>query len=373
MSTQRLWAVADKEVRYILRDPRSLGVTLLLPVVLLVLFGYAIDFDVKGIPLAVYDPDRTPASRDLTEALTRTGYFRLAGRLTTPQQADRALAAGTAKVVLVIPTHFAADLAAGRPVRVQSLVNGADSFTATVSLGYLDGMIQDWAARRGAAEGAGHGGPVPLEPHVRVWFNEDLASVKFIAPGLIVVILMLLSALLTSQTIVREREQGTIEGLAVSPLRGGEILAGKLLPYVVIALVDVALVAGAGRLLFGVPLRGSLLLVLALLITYLLAALGIGLLISATARTQQAAYLVAFVGMLLPTILLTGFIFPVSSMPRILQALVQVHPATHFMVVARAASLKAAGLSVLWPRAVALAGIAAAVLALTAVKFKKTL
>jgi ABC-2 type transport system permease protein len=197
--------------------------------------------------------------------------------------------------------------------------------------------------------------------------------VKFITPGLAVVILMLLSALLTSQAIVRERERGTMEGLTVSPLTRGEILAGKLLPYVLIALVDVALVAAAGRVLFAVPLRGSPLLVLALLLTYLLAALGIGLFISALARTQQAAYLVAFVATLLPTILLTGFIFPVSSMPGVLQALVQVHPATHFMVVARAVSLKAAGLSALWPRAIALAALAAVILAATTAKFRKTL
>jgi ABC-2 type transport system permease protein len=373
MSVRRVWAVADKEIRYLLRDPRSLGVTLLLPVVLLVLFGYAINFDVKGIPLAVYDPDLTPASRDLTNALSRAGYFRLVAMLSSPQQADRVLAAGKAKVVLVIPRDFGADLAAGRPAQVQSLINGADSLTATVALGYLEGMIQDWAARRGERRGAPPGPRLPIEPRVRVWFNEDLASVKFITPGLAVVILMLLSALLTSQTIVRERERGTMEGLAVSPLTRGEILAGKLLPYVLIALVDVALVATAGRLLFGVPLRGLPLLLLALLLTYLLAALGIGLFISALARTQQAAYLVAFIATLLPTILLTGFIFPVSSMPRVFQALVQIHPATHFMVVARAVSLKAAGLSVLWPRAVALVALAVVVLGATTAKFRKTL
>ncbi len=372
MSARRIWAVADKEILYIVRDPRSLGVTLALPVVLLALFGYAINFDVKHIPLAVYDPDLTPASRDLASTVTRTGYFRFIGMLSSPADADRVLATGRAKVVLVVPTSFGADLAAGRSVRVQTLVNGADSLTATVALGYLDGMIQDWAARRAEGQGVPGGTRMPVEPRIRVWFNEDMASVKFITPGLVVVILMLLSALLTSQAIVREREQGTMEGLVVSPLTRGEILAGKLLPYVLIALVDVALVAAAGRLLFGVPLRGGPLLLLALLVTYLLAALGIGLLISAAARTQQAAYLVAFISTLLPTIVLTGFIFPVSSMPRVLQAIVQLHPATHFMVVARAVSLKAAGLSALWPHAAALVGLAVTVLAATAVKFKKT-
>ena len=373
MSIRRAWAVSEKEFRFIVRDPRSLGVTLVLPVVLLALFGYAINFDIKNISLAVYDPDKTPASRDLAQALTRSGHFRLIAMLASLDDADKTLAAGGAKVVLVIPVDFAADLGAGRPTRIQSLINGSDSLTATIALGYLQGMIQDWVLRRAEHPAVAERSRVSIEPDIRVWFNEDLSTVTFITPGLAVVILMLLAALLTSQTIVREREQGTIEGLIVSPVRAHEILAGKLFPYVVIALADVGLVAGAGRLLFGVPLRGGPLLVLGLLLAYLLAALGIGLLISSVVRSQQAAYLVAFIGTLLPTILLTGFIFPVSSMPKLLQAIVQLHPATHFMVIARATSLKAAGLHLLWPRAFALVALAGAVLAATAVKFKKAL
>ncbi len=373
MNLRRAWAVSEKEALYILRDPRSLGVTLLLPVVLLVLFGYAINFDVKHIPLAVYDPDATAQSRDLVQALTRTEYFRLAGLLAAPDQADDVLARGEAKVVLLLPGGFGEDLAAGRSVRIQTLVDGSDSLTASVALGYLEGMIQDWAGRRAAKELPRRAGGASVEPKVRIWYNEDLSSVAFITPGLVVVILMLLAALLTSQTIVREREQGTMEGLIVSPVTAREIVLGKLLPYIAIALADVALVAAAGRLLFHIPLRGDPLLVLALLLLYLLAALGLGLLISATAKNQQAAYLVAFIGTLLPTILLTGFIFPVSGMPRVLQAIVQLHPATHFMVIARATALKGAGLTALWPRAAALAALAAAVLALTAAAFRKTL
>ncbi|HUU53449.1 MAG TPA: ABC transporter permease [Armatimonadota bacterium] len=373
MNLRRVWAVSEKEIRYLLRDPRSLGVTLLLPVVLLILFGYAINFDVKHITLAVVDPDGTSTSRDFVQALTRTQYFDLVGGLASVTDADRVLAKGRAQVVLVIPRRFGADLAAGRRVDVQTIVDGSDSFTATVAMGYLDGIIQEWA-RRQLEQGVPRGAARPaIAPRLRVWFNEDLASVKFITPGLVVIILMLLAALLTSQTIVREREQGTMEGLVVSPVTEKELLLGKLVPYVLIAAADVVLVAAAGRLLFDVPLRGNPALALLLLLVYLLAALGLGLLISVSAKNQQAAYLVAFVGTLLPTILLTGFIFPVSSMPKAFQALVQLHPATHFMVIARAMSLKGAGFIALWPRAAALAALAAAILGATLARFRKTL
>ncbi len=373
MSPRRIGAVAEKELRSIVRDPRSLAVTLVLPVVLLILFGCAINFDVRYISLAVFDPKPTATSRDLLDSLTATEYFHIVARLSSPNEADETLARGRAQAVLVLPTAFAEDLAAGRPVRVQTISNGSDSFTATVALAYLDGIIAHWAqewAQRDAPRQASQPG---IEPQVRIWFNEDLSSVKFITPGLVVVILMMLAALLTSQAIVREREQGTMEGLVVSPLTARELLLGKLLPYVAIALIDVVLVAAVGRLLFGVPLRGSPLVVLALLLVYLLAALGLGLFISAVARNQQAAYLVALIGILLPTMLLTGFVFPVASMPKLLQAVAQLHPATHFIVVARALSLRGAGLAELWPRALALAGLATAIMGATMVRFQKTL
>ncbi len=369
----RIWAVADKEVRFLLRDPRSLGVTLLLPVVLLILFGYAVSFDVKHIPLAVYDPHPSPESRDLIRALTGTDQFRLAAVLPRPAEADHALAAGSAKVVLILPRSFSADLAGARPTAIQTLINGADSLTATVSLAYLEGMIQDWAQRRLRREPASAAPALPIEPRVRIWYNEDLSSVNFITPGLVVIILMMLAALLTSQTIVREREQGTFEGLVVSPISARELIIGKMAPYVVIARADLVLVAAAGRLLFHVPLRGSPVLMLALLFIYLLAALGAGLLISVLARSQQLAYLVALIATLLPTMLLTGFIFPVPNMPTILQALVQFHPATQFMVIARSIGLKGAGLEVLWPRALALVLLAAALVGASIVRFRKSL
>jgi ABC-2 type transport system permease protein len=286
-------------------------------------------------------------------------------------ESDRVLDTGGAKVVLSIPASFGADVAAGRQVSVQSIVNGADSLTASISLAYLEGMLQDWTLRR-AGEQLPRGFEVaPIAPKLRVWYNEDLASVKFITPGLVVVLLMMLAALLTSQTIVREREQGTLEGLLVSPVAPAELIAGKIAPYVVIAVADVALVAAAGGLLFHVPLRGSPLLLLALIALYILAALGAGLLISVLARSQQVAYIAALIATLLPTMLLTGFVFPVSSMPRLLQWIVQLHPATHAMIITRAVALKGVGLAALWPHAGALAAIAAALLAGSFAKLRR--
>jgi ABC-2 type transport system permease protein len=376
VSRGRTWAVAAKEVRFILRDPRSLGVALLLPLVLLVLYGYAINFDVKGIGLALYDPDPTEASRDLVAALTRTGYFRLVKVLPRSDGAERSLQTRAARVVLILPVRFGADLAAGRPTSVQTLIDGSDSLTASISLSYLEAMIQDWWLRRAAGlatQSLRGSSPVLIEPQVRIWYNEDLSSTNFIIPGLLVVILMMLAALLTSQTIVREREQGTIEGLVVSPVTAGELIAGKLLPYVGIAWADVALIAGAGSLLFHVPMRGQPALFLTLTFVYLLAALGAGLLISVSTRSQQLAYMVALIATLLPTMLLTGFVFPLSSMPRVLQMIVQLHPATHFMVIARAMMLKGAGWHALWPRALALTAIAATLVLGSIKKFRKTL
>jgi ABC-2 type transport system permease protein len=373
MSVGRVRAVAEKELRSILRDPRSLGVTLVLPMVLLVLFGYAINFDVRHISLAVCDPKPTATSRDLLESLTATESFDIVAHLASPNEADELLARGRAQVVLVLPTRFTEDLAAGQAVRVQTIINGSDSLTATVALGYLDGLIADWARKWAAREAPRQTRRPAIEPKVRIWFNEDLSSVKFIAPGLVVVILMLLAALLTSQSIVREREQGTMEGLVVSPVTERELLAGKLLPYVGIALADVALVAVAASVLFKVPLRGSPFVMLGLLFVYLLAALGLGLFISVVAKSQQTAYLVALIGTLLPTMLLTGFIFPIASMPKVLQAAVQLHPATHFMSIARALSLRGAEFTELWPRSLALAALTAGIMGATIARFRKTL
>jgi ABC-2 type transport system permease protein len=369
----RLLAMAGKEGLYILRDPRSLGVAILLPVLLLVLYGYAINFDVKGIPLAVYDPDRTPQSRDLIASLSRTGYFKVVDTLSRPSDADRLLQSGRVAVVLLLPPTFAADLAAGRRIAVQSLANGSDSLKASVGMAYLEAFMGDWLRRQAAYESPRRVARAAIEPEMRVWYNPDLSTPDFVVPGLVVVILMMLAALLTSQTVVREREQGTIEGLVVSPVTKTELLAGKLLPYAAIAAVDVCLVAGAGYLLFRVPMRGDPLLLLTLTTVYLIAALAIGLVVSVNAKSQRSAYLVALIVTLLPTILLTGFVFPISSMPRALQAVVQLHPATHFLVIVRAIVLKGAGLGALWGRALALVLLTVVALGISLATFKKTL
>jgi len=365
----RLRAVARKETIQMLRDPRTLAVVVVLPVLMLVLYGYAINFDVKQIRMVVCDYDHSPSSRELVRLFERSGYFHVVSRVQRLKAVDEMLDRGRARVALVVPSDFSRDLARGRAAQIQTIVDGSDSNTATIALGYISGIVRDYRPR--AAPG-GHE-PAPIEVRTRVWFNPQLSSTHFIVPGLVAVMLMLVATLLTALTVVRERERGTMEQLVVSPLTGLELLAGKLLPYGAISLLDVLLVLGAGRLVFGVPLRGSGVLLLAVSLVFILAALSIGALISTASRSQQGAMTAAFVATMLPTFLLTGFVFPIASMPRVLQAIAQVLPATHFLVVVRGILLKGVGLEVLWPRIAALAGFAGLALTVGCRAFVKRL
>jgi ABC-type multidrug transport system ATPase subunit/ABC-type multidrug transport system permease subunit len=351
-----------KEFIHILRDVRTLAVVVILPVLMLVLYGYAINLDVKHLSLAVLDWDRTPASRDLTGAFSRGEYFDVAAYLTSDRAVTEALDRGRAKAALVIPPGFSSDLASGRKASAQLIVDGSDSTAASTAIGYADAILRQHSANITLAALQKTGLPVrgsypPVETRVRFWYNPELRSVNYIVPGLIAVILMMLAALLTSMTVVREREQGTIEQLIVSPVRPHELMIGKLLPYVVIAFVDVITVIVAGRLLFHVPL--------------LTAALGIGLLISTLSPSQQTAMTIALVTTMLPAILLSGFVFPISAMPKVVQWLTNIIPARHFLVIARGAFLKGSGLDLLWRPALVLLVFGLVTLALSSLRFRK--
>jgi ABC-2 type transport system permease protein len=280
--------------------------------------------------------------------------------------------------VLVSPGANAADRAAGRPAVVQVLVDGADSTSATTTIGYADAIVREHSGattiaalrRRGMVVRDGF---PPLEMRARFWYNPEQRSVNFIVPGLIAVILMMLSTLLTALTVVRERERGTIEQLIVSPLRSHELILGKLVPYAAIAFVDVLLVMGAGRVLFNVRVVGSIPLLLGLAVLYLVSALGIGLLISVLSPTQQTAMTIGMLASQLPTMLLSGFLFPVRAMPPAVQWVTNLLPARHFLVIVRGIFLKGNGLAQLWPQVLLLAGIAALTLGLASKKFRKKL
>ncbi len=375
---QRTGIIAGKEFIQIVRDWRTLAVVIVLPVLMLVLYGYAINFDLRRIALGVQDEDRSPASRRLVDAFERGENFAVVAALASPAAATRALDAGAVRAVLVIPRGHAADLAAGRTAIIQLLVDGADSTSATTTIGYAGAIVREHSGattiealrRRGLLVRDGF---PPLEMRARFWYNPEQRSVNYIVPGLIAVILMMLSTLLTALTVVRERERGTIEQLVVSPLKPAELVLGKLLPYALIAFVDVLLVMGAGRLLFGVRVAGSIPLLLGLSAIYLVSALGIGLLISVLSPTQQTAMTVGLLASQLPTMLLSGFLFPISAMPEPVQWLTNLIPARHYLVIVRGIFLKANGLAQLWPQALLLAGIAALTLGLAARKFRKKL
>ncbi len=374
----RLWAVAAKEFIQIWRDWRTLAVVLILPVLMLILYGYAINFDLRHVTMGVRDMDGTADSRRVIEAFGRSTLFDVRYHFGHPDEETRALDRGLARIVLVIPERYARDLAEGGTARLQLLVDGADSTTATTAIGYARATVSEIsqeitvdAVRRKGVIDTDNFQPVDLR--ARFWYNPEQRSTVYIVPGLLVVIMMMMSSLLTAMTVVRERERGTIEQLIVSPVHPIELMAGKLVPYVVIAFVDVLLVTVAGRLIFDVPLRGSPLLLMGTAAVFLTAALGIGLFISVASPTQQTAMTLAMLVSQLPTILLSGFIFPISAMPRPVQILTNLIPARHFLVIVRSIFLKGVGLWAFQRQVLLLAGFGVLFLTLCTLKFKKRL
>jgi ABC-2 type transport system permease protein len=345
MISQRLLAVARKETIQLRRDTRSLILAFLLPVVLLVLFGYAITWDVRDIATVVVDYDHSLQSRALVDTFRASGYFRLVGHRESAALAIPLLDAGRVRLALVIPPDFSARLGSGLPAPVQVLVDGSDANTAEISLSYARATVYSWALRTAQ---------VPVEAltlvsaESRVWYNEEISSRNMIVPGLVAVIMMIIAAMLTSLTIAREWERGTMEQLASTPVTRAEVVLGKLLPYLVIGLVDVVVVSLLGVFLFAVPFRGQPLLLLVLSLAFLIGALGLGMFISAVARSQLLATQMALIITFLPAFLLSGFMFALDVMPVVLQVLSYVVPARYFLVVTRGIFLKGVGVDVLW-------------------------
>ena len=350
ISGTRLGAIARKEVLQLRRDLRSLILAFLLPLILTGVFGAAISLDVQDIPFAVLDRDRSPDSRELVEAFTATGYFRLLGELDRPEEADRLLRRGKARMVLSIPPDYSRDLASGRTAEVQALVDGSDANTATIAINYADAIIAGVAGRAGGQVRLGPG----IQPEARVWYNEALESARSVVPGLVGVIMAIIAAMLTALTIAREWERGTMEQLAATPVRRVEVVLGKLLPYVAIGLIDMALVTVLGVLVFDVPLRGNVLLLALIALIFIIGMLSFGILLSAGLKSQLLATQVALMSTYLPTFLLSGFIFAIASMPAVLRGISYIVPARYFVVVTRGIFLKDVGLAVLWPQVLGL-------------------
>jgi len=365
VNAERVVEMVRKELRQVFRDPRMRRVLLVAPIIQLVVFGYAVSTDVRNARTFVVDNDGTRDSRELVEAFTASGYFRVVETSQRPGDLVRALDQGDAILGLVIPTGFSRDLENGGPARVQLLFDGTDSNTATVAQGYAERIVQSYAAGRFPARAA-----PAVDLRARAWYNPELASRDYNVPAVLGAILMLICLLLTSLAIVREREIGTLEQLLVSPLTPGELILGKTIPFALIGLVDLGLITSVALLWFRIPFRGSVLLLLLASILYILAVLGIGLFISTISRTQQEAFMAVFL-IFMPVILLSGFMFPVTSMPALFRWLTLANPMRHYLEIVRGIFLKGAGFDALWTQFLALALMAAGILWLAAQRFRR--
>ncbi len=344
-----------------------------IPMLLLFLFGSVLTLDVDNLETIVYDQDRTQRSREFLSRFEASRYFHVGSRAARWADVERALDAGTAQVAIVVPPNFGRDLERGLRAPVQAVVDGSDSNTATIALAYVETITAQYSGQVAVEIAGGHVPAPAVDGRLRVWYNPDMESKDFIVPGLIAVIMTVIGGLLSSLTVAREWERGTMEQLIATPVRVPELVFGKLLPYIGIGLLDILLAVAAGTLVFGVPLRGSFWLLLGFSLLFLQGAVGLGLLISVRSRTQLMASQVAMVATLLPSFMLSGFGSPIENMPQALQVVSYAVPARYLVTALKGIFLKGVGLSVLWPEALFLGAFAAAVTTLSARAFRKTL
>ncbi len=373
---RRLGAVARKEFIHVLRDPRALGIAILLPMIMLMIFGYALTLDLDRVPLAIWDQSRTPQSRELVGRFEGSRYFSVVSRPRSYREVESSIEEGRAMMALVIPTDFGGRVASERKAQVQMLNDGTDANTTTLALSYAESIVRTYSQEILVEKATRMTGRVPVPPlelRPRAWFNRDMESRIFIVPGLIAVIMMLIAALLTSLTVAREWETGTMEQLISTPIRRSELILGKLAPYFAIGMVDMALSVLAGRFLFEVPIRGSLLLLFGVSAIYLVGALALGILISALAKGQLLASQAAFVATFLPAFLLSGFMFEIGNMPKGMQVVTYLVPARYFVTFLRGLYLKGTGLAQLWPECLLMVAFAVLMLLLAIHSFKKRL
>ena len=376
MNLNRLRSLIRKEFIQIVRDPRTLAITFALPLVQIFLLGYAATNDVRHVSLAVWDQDRSWAARQLLDAYRASDYFYVDFDTNSEAELRRLIDTGQARAGLIIPPDYAARLSSGETARVALVVDGSDPTIAGTALSAAIMIGQTKATNlvveRAAARGQSALTQLPVEVRTQVWYNPDLLSSYYMIPALIGLILMFMSVLLTSTSIVRERERGTIEQLIVTPLSSLELVVGKLTPYVLIAVIDMVEILVAGVLIFGVPINGSLPLLLLLSGLFLVTTLGLGLFVSTLANTQQEAMLTS-VFFLLPAIFLSGFFFPLAGMPWYLQAVSYAIPLRYFLVIVRGIMLKGVGIDMLWNEVIALSIFAVVIMGSAALRFHKRL
>lgn len=346
-----------KELIELRQDPRLFAIVIMAPIIQLFLLAYAATTDVRDVPVVIADADRSSASRGLIGRFDESRSFTVVGLVTAAPDVARYLERGDAWLALVIPAGYGQTISRGEPAAVQMIADGSDANSAGVSLGYASTLLSAYAqelsvTRQTAAPApTGAGG---FEPRVRVWFNPRLESRDFMIPGIVALLLLVVTTNLSSMAVVREKEVGTLEQLNVTPLRRWELIVGKLLPYGLVGLVDVILVLSAAVFWFDVPMRGSVSLLMATTLIYLITTLGLGLFVSTISSTQQQAMMTSTFFFLMPMVLLSGFVFPIENMPAVIQPVTYLLPLRYFLVILRAIFLKGVGLDVLWPQVVAL-------------------
>ena len=376
MSLRRTRAMFQKEMRHIVRDPRSLSLALSLPVIMLLLFGYALNLDVDRIPTLVYDADGSPASRSLLREFEGSRFFQVRGFVDSYAPIERAIDRNRILMGIAIPRNFGQRVAAGERADVQILLDGSDSNTASIALGYAESVVRGYAvnlrSRIQERKGGGKLEP-PVDARLRVWYNTTLESKNYVVPGLIAVVLMIIAALLTSLTIAREWEMGTMEQLLSTPLRPGEMVMGKMLAYFVLGIADATLGVLVGLFVFEVPMRGSLSLMAVSTVVFLCGVLFWGIFVSASARNQLQAYQMGVLSTFLPGFLLSGFVYSIENMPPVIQAITRIVPARYFVTILKGIFLKGVGLETLWGELVFLAAYAVLIYLLATRKLRQKL
>ena len=368
---QRLRFLVWKEFLELRQNPRLFGLVIIAPIIQLTMLGYAATTDVRDVPVVVADGDRSNASRELIARFEASRNFTIIEIVTTVDEIAPWLEGGDAWLALSIPTGYGAALRSGRPTVVQVVADGTDSNSTTVALGYATSLIGGYARELAAAEDVDMNADGGIDARIRVWFNPQLESRHFMIPGVLALVLLVITSNLASMAIVREKELGTLEQLNVTPLKRAELILGKLLPYGLIGLVDVLLVVAVAVLWFEIPLRGSFILLFAMSLVYVLCTLSLGLFISTISETQQQSMMTATFFFLMPMIYLSGFIFPIENMPAVIQPITYLIPLTYYLVIVRGIFLKGIGLDLLWPEAVALAAWGVVMLSLAVARSSK--
>lgn len=371
MKLRRLLAVTRKESLHIVRDPRSLMIGIAMPVILLILFGYALTLDIDDVPFVVWDQNPSPVTRDLVSRFDGSPYLTLAGAVDNSRDIEQAIETRRALVAIVIPYDFARNLARGRGSDLQVIADGTDANTATLAIGYIEAIVGKYSEQLVLRTARMRLPGVDLRP--RIWFNGDMESRNYIIPSLIAIIMMVIAALLTSLTVAREWETGTMEQLISTPIRVPELLLGKLIPYFAIGMLDVLIAVVFGEFMFHVPFRGSIILLFVVSAIFLVGGLTLGMLIGIATRSQLLASQLAMVTSFLPAFLLSGGMYSIDNMPRPIQILTYVIPARYFVTLLKGIYLKGVGLSILGVEAALLVVWSAIVMVLAHAKFRKKL